>query len=284
MTSTTAEPSKSPSLLERARAAEPDVVVLRASALLVLHNSADRTVLQVVAVALLAVALRRRWIRHPVPWLAAATVSLAYDWTAWRGLDDHVILTHYWLLAIGLSLLAIDPAQSLERNGRLLVGGTFLFAVISKVAWGEVIDGSFYEATILTDTRFSWVAGLAGIDDPAANRAVFEGVHHAGTVALDGGVRLGVVAMALAIGTLILESLLALVFLAPVPGRVFWVRSALLGVFCVATYVIVPVAGFGGVLLAMAAADRRWGTDARLLHAAAMVVLLLWIPLWTALH
>jgi hypothetical protein len=158
--------------------------------------------------------------------------------------------------------------------------------VASKVRWGEFVDGSFFEATVLLDDRFSWLAHIAGIPDPAANHAAFaELAATGGPVALQSGPRLAPLVWLLTAGTLVVEAGVAVAYL--LPSRWSWLprlRSTLLVVFCVTTYAIVPVAGFGGILLVMAAADRRFDRAGRIRHLAGAAALYAWGIVWTALH
>lgn len=270
---------------DRIQLARPGDAVLVATPFVALITGKESAWLLVPAavLALLVVpnvALRR----SPWPWLTIAAMSLVWDRLNWYGLDDHVVLTHYWFLGVGCALFAADWERALEMNARLLIGLTFVFAVVSKVAWGEVLDGSFYRAILLIDDRFFWVARAAGIDDPSANRAQLERVHDLGSVTLDGGERSTLVSAVLAGSTLLVESVIAVSFLAPLRGAWRWLRTWSLVVFCVATYAMVPVAGFGALLLVMASAEQRLSMDAKIAHYIGAAALLVWVPLWSMLQ
>jgi hypothetical protein len=72
---------------------------------------------------------------------------------------------------------------------------------------------------------------------------------------------LGRLARVLTWGGLAIETLLAAAFLTPLAAAHRWVRHLLLIAFCVTTYPVAPVAGFGWLLLAMgvvSAETARW--------------------------
>jgi hypothetical protein len=275
-----------PTPLERIRSIATADLPLAATAVM-LPISSHRHVPQLLigVVFLLVVVTQPARLRSPVPWLAAAAALAVADAFRFLALDDHVVLTHYWVLGIGLSLLlASDPDRSIERNGRLLIGLTMAFAVASKVLWGEFADGDFFEATVLLDDRFSRLAHIAGVADADANYRSFERLSATGDpIVVSTGPRVEAVAGALTVGTFLVEGAISAAFL--LPWR--WlgqVRTWLLAVFCVATYAIVPVAGFGGLLLVMSAADRKHDRSGRLRHLSAIAALYAWGVVWTALQ
>jgi hypothetical protein len=282
---TTAPASAPVRPLQRLRAVDTADLPLAATAVVLpLSAHTHLPLLLIGLVLLVAMATDLRRLRSPAVWLATAGALAVADAFLFLDLDDHIVLTHYWVLGIGLSLLTTDPARSLERNGRLLVGLTMAFAVVSKLLWGEFADGGLFEATVLLDDRFNWVADIAGVADPSANYAAFDVLAAGGgPVELTTGPRIGPVVAALTAGTLLVEGAVGAAFLLPWPwlGRV---RTWLLAVFCVVTYAIVPVAGFGALLLVMASADRAHDRAARVRHLAGAAGLYLWGAVWTALQ
>ena len=274
----------STSTLERFGAFDRREVLLGGSAIAVaVAAHADLPLLAIGLVFLVASYLRPARLQDPRWWLAVAIASFVVDGTVFLELDDHTVLAHYWALAIGVSLLAEDPDRSLEVNGRLLIGLTTAFAVASKLAWGEFADGSFFESTLLLDDRFSWPARLAGIADPAANQEAYVHLVAGDPAPLATGPRVRAFAVALTVGTLALESALAVVHLLPFPSLAR-VRLWLVATFCVATYAIVPVVAFGGILLMMTAADRSRDRRSRLRILAGMLGLYAWGLVWVTVR
>jgi hypothetical protein len=271
--------------LQRLRGIDTAELPLAATAIVLpLSSHTHRPLLVIGLVLLVVVVTDPGRLRSPITWLVTAGALAVADAFLFLDLDDHIVLTHYWVLGVGLSLLATDPARSLERNGRLLVGLTMAFAVASKLLWGEFADGGFFEATVLLDDRFNWVADIAGVADPSANYAAFDVLAAGGgPVPLTTGPRLGLVVALLTAGTLLVEGAVGAAFLLPWRwlGRV---RTWLLAVFCVVTYAIVPVAGFGALLLVMASADRAHDRASRLRHLGGAAALYLWGVVWTGLQ
>lgn len=282
---TTAPASTAARPLQRLRSIDTADLPLAGTAVVLPLSAHTHVPLLLIGLAVLVVMVTDPGrLRSPAAWLVTAGALAVADALLFLDLDDHIVLTHYWVLGIGLSLLATDPARSLERNGRLLVGLTMAFAVVSKLLWGEFADGGFFEATVLLDDRFNWIADLAGVTDPSANYRAFDRLAaDGGPVALTTGPRLGLLVAALTAGTLLLEGAVGAAFLLPWHwlGRV---RTWLLALFCVVTYAIVPVAGFGALLLVMASADRVHDRAARLRHLAGAAGLYVWGAVWTGLQ
>jgi hypothetical protein len=133
--------------------------------------------------------------------------------------------------------------------------------------------------TLSTDDRFAPIARAAGLTDDqiAANREALEPLP-AGAEALNGPVlteppMLRRVAALLTWGGLALELLVAVSFLAP-PGLP---AHASLLAFCLLTYAIAPVAGFGWLVAVLGLAT--WPEDRlrlRLAYVAAFALILLY--------
>src|SRR4029450_11750486 len=56
-----------------------------------------------------------------------------------------------------------EPARALRLSARLLVSGTFFFAVLWKVVISpDWLDGTFFRVTLLSDPRFHDLCVLTG--------------------------------------------------------------------------------------------------------------------------
>jgi hypothetical protein len=196
-------------------------------------------------------------LRAPALWLALAGATglrVALDWPLG---DNHAWLLFYWCLAAALGLSARAPRALLAANARLLVGLSFAFATLWKVALSpDFLDGTFFRVTLVTDSRMQHAALLAtGLDAPAleALSAQAEGrAPEAEVVPVPP-------ALARAAGfatgwTVAIEAAVALAFLLP-GRRAAALRDPLLLLFCVTTYAVAPVQGFGWLLLAMGVAQ-----------------------------
>src|SRR5436190_17642086 len=100
-----------------------------------------------LAGALLAL-VSTRVLEAPLTWLVLAALVGARVVADWPLPDNHVYLLGYWALAAGLALGATDPARTLARASRLLVGFAFAFAVLWKAFLSpDYLDGRFFRVT-----------------------------------------------------------------------------------------------------------------------------------------
>jgi len=236
--------------------------VLRLTAIAVLLRPMGPWFVQPALLALGAVALiSRRWLRRSSLWAAVSltvAIRIADDWPL---ADNHIYLLAYWALAIALALRAEDAPAALATTSRWLLAFAFVFAVLWKVVWSpDFLDQRFFRVTLLTDPRFTEVTMLIGglsAADLAADRAVLAPLPH-GAELIDPPViteppRLKAFAAISTWGVVALEAVVAALMLAG--SRAARLRHAALLLFCIVTYAIAPVAGFGWLLLVMGLAQ-----------------------------
>jgi hypothetical protein len=229
--------------------------------------------------------------RAPVTWFFVALLVAVRIVFVWPLSDNHIYLLAYWCLAIGLALSGSAPAATLSMSSRWLLGAAFALAVLWKAVLSpDYVDGRFFRVTLLTDERFadaSLVFGGLSREQMAENRKFLEPLPEGAELlhppSFVEPVRLRMFAALATWGGLLLEALIALLFLIPAGERIQLARHASLLVFCVTTYALAPVAGFGWLLAAMGLAQCR--SDQRSWRAAyltAFVLILLYseIP-WT---
>jgi hypothetical protein len=216
----------------------------------------------VLALACLSIVIRSVR-RAPITWLLMAGLIAARIVVVWPLSDNHIYLLAYWCLAIGLALSGPAPAATLATGSRWLLGAAFALAVLWKGALSpDYVDGRFFRVTLLTDERFadaSLVFGGLSREQMGLNRQFLEPLPE-GAVLLDPPPfveppRLRAFAAAATWGGLILEALVALLNLVPVKGRLLRARHAALLAFCVTTYALAPVAGFGWLIATMGLAQ-----------------------------
>jgi hypothetical protein len=217
----------------------------------------------VVLAAAALVLISPRALRTPAVWATVAglvAVRIAADWPL---ADNHIYLLAYWMLAIALSLRAVDTSQVLSTTSRWLLGLAFASAVLWKVLLSpDFLDGRFFRVTLLTDPRFAEAAMLIGglsEQDLEANRRALaplpDGAALADPPAVIEPPRLRALAIVSTWGIVLLEAGVALLMLAPWRRIGTWSRHGLLLTFCLVTYAFAPVAGFGWLLLVMGAAQ-----------------------------
>lgn len=269
------------------QAMDPLLLLLRASLLALLVNSNDDALVLLAVAAVCAVALPHpALLRNPVLWaLLFITVGIR-QLTTWHQIDDHIIVTTYWCGAIALGLTASDPRRTLASAARLLVGTVFAFAALWKLRSGEFANGYFFRYSLLFDDRFATVARLLGGMSRSGLQANIDGLQAMaadpgahGDLVLHEGPRNMAVAQVFTWWGILIESAVAIAFLVPLRGRWAMLRPATLVAFAGTTYVVVPVGGFGALLLvlgsAQAASDRL-----RLAYLWGAVGLLAWAFIW----
>lgn len=269
------------SLLARAvRLESPKDHALVAATLLpltVVASDPRRAVAGAVVAATLFVipSLRRSWR----VWLTLAVIYAAWYWADWQLLDNHVWLMPVWLGAVALSLHGDESDSELGAQATILIALVFVFALVWKVRSPDFASGAFFEYTLLTDPRFAPVAQWLGVpaETLASNMAVATSGPTAGI--LVGGAAVRGLAGLLTWGTFLVEGAVAVSWgFRRLPD---WTRHASLGLFCVITYALAPVAGFGMILLAMGAAATRTEAGARR-YLGGMAILFIWAAVWNA--
>ncbi|MDX1649269.1 MAG: hypothetical protein R3263_05380 [Myxococcota bacterium] len=196
-------------------------------------------------------------------WAAlAALVAWPLAWN-WPFSDNHDYLRAFACVAVVASLGAGAPRATLATSARWLLGLTFLFATLWKVALSpDYLDGRFFRVTLLTDVRFEnlavllggltwqgWEAGADALRAAAAGRAT---PGASGPVEPEALRRL---AWGLTLWTGLLEAAIAVTFLAPRGRALARLRDPLLLVFGATTFAFATVRGFGWLLAALGAAQ-----------------------------
>jgi hypothetical protein len=228
------------------------------TAVLLLLRPQGPPVVQAAHVGIAALLLFGDRLCRAHAWLAAAAIvaaRIAWDWPL---ADNHIYLLAYWCLAIGLALDAPNPTTTLQASGRWLLAAAFTCAVLWKgLLSPDFMDGRFFRMTLIVDERFEDLVRLTtgmSLDEIDRHRMALAPLGAGAELAIDESLveppALGPLALGLTWGGVLLEAAIAAAFLAPLSAGRRWIRHALLILFCVATYPIAPVAGFGWLLLA----------------------------------
>jgi hypothetical protein len=203
--------------------------------------------------------------RAPLTWLLIAALVGARVVAVWPLSDNHIYLLAYWCLAIGLALSTGPSATTLSASSRWLLAAAFVMAVMWKAVLSpDYTDGRFFRVTLLTDERFADAALVFGglsREQMAQNRAFLEPLPE-GAALLDPPAfveppRLRAFAGIATWGGLFLEAVIATAFLLPADRWGGLARHASLVTFCLTTYALAPVAGFGWLLATMGLAQCR---------------------------
>ena len=266
--------------------------VLTLTAIVLLLRPLDVWWIAPVIIAAACLSLLNRTVRRaPITWILIALLVAVRIVVVWPLSDNHIYLLAYWCLAIGLALSSATPALALSASSRWLVGAAFAMAVLWKAVLSpDYVDGRFFRVTLLTDERFadaSLVFGGLSRDQMAENRKFLEplpdGAELLNPPAFVEPPPLRAFAAIATWGGLMLESLIALLCLMPeeglarrrvaTAGRIRLARHASLLAFCVTTYALAPVAGFGWLLATMGLA--QCGPPQRVLRGAYLAVFIL---------
>lgn len=269
--------------VDRLAAIDHFTLICRLSLLLLVVNTNEHPIAFVISAAGTAVLfLRPDLMRSPFPWFALAAVAGVSQLDEWWMEDDHTVVTTYWMVGLGLSRLADDRDRVLSISARLLVGLVFAFAFGWKLLSSQFVSTDFFRYEFAFDDRFQHVAELVGgtdDDQRAGNLEELNVLYTEGeagdVIVVEEGPRNEDVADLFTIWGVLIEGAVALAFLLPLPRRVEWLRPATLFAFAYTTYLVVPVAGFGALLMTLGLAHR----DTPRLRAAYVVsfgALLVW--------
>ncbi len=202
-------------------------------------------------------------VRNPAIWFALTFFTGLKVILDWPLSDNHAYLLCYWCLAISLSLISGNKEGCLKFNARILIGLAFTFAVLWKLVLSpDYLDGRFFKITMLTDHRFESYTQLIGALTPEQMDELryFISQHVDGQVLNPQEIpqqpeRFVLAANVLTYSALIVEFFVALAFLWPVGRGLSRIREILLIIFCITTYAVATVQGFGWLLIAMGVAQ-----------------------------
>ena len=245
-----------------------------------------------LAVAVLAL-IFPRVLFAPATWFGLAVLTAIRIIEDWPLADNHIYLLAYWCLAIALALGSRNAIVVLRRSSRLLIGLAFLFAVIWKLVLSpDYIDGRFFRATYLTDTRFENVTMFVGgltTDQLAESRNYLqplpEGTVRTEVPRLHDAPSFTALVYFSTWSTVLLEALCAFFFLFRFRDRSSIVPHVLLLMFCIGTYAVAAVPGFGWLLLTMGLASvdpENRGLRAAYITTWLLVLAYFFVP-WVAL-
>ena len=188
---------------------------------------------------------------HKGLWGFLTFVHLLIIITQWQYIDNHKFLSVYWITTCFLSLFSKDILKTLQFNGRILIGLTFLFATFHKIAGGEYLNGKFFLFTFLTDSRFEWPVGLAAqltMEKLPMNYHKLETLRSwpldIKSITLFATPFIKSLAYFVSYWTIFIEGVIAIFFLTPTKYIISKYKDITLIIFILSTYLIVMVSGF----------------------------------------
>lgn len=216
--------------------------------------------------------------RTPLLWLVLTVLTGLRVVLDWPLPDNHAYLLFYWCLAVTISLVMGDPARLLAINARLLIGLVFAFSVLWKLVLSpDFMNGTFFGVTLLTDPRFEGFARVAGGLSEEGYEALREFMRGTGGAygAPEIPPRLLVLSSFLTYWTIAIEAAVAVLFFLPLRLAISGLRDYMLILFCLTTYGVANVDGFGWLLLAMGVAQAGEGRKrVRLFYVAAFLLII----------
>ena len=254
---------------------EPIDIALRLTLIVLLLRPMGPWFVGAFVLLLALVGLLGAGLRAPATWIALAALIATRLVVEWPLPDNHVYLLVYWCLGIGIGLRLTEPSRAVAQTGRQLLALAFVFAVLWKAVLSpDYRDGRFFAVTLLTDERFvDSVQLLAGLSEAQLAesreylRPLPEGAELVDPPHLHATPRFQKLVQVTTWGGLALESVVAILWLAPIRGRALLLtRHGAILLFCLATYAVAPVAGFGWLLLVMGLANSA--VEQRALRAA----------------
>jgi len=232
--------------------------------MLLLHGPNDWYVKTPLILLSIAGIIVRSVRSSPAFWFAIAMFILAHDIVNWEDVDNHKWLMGWWCIALGMAALAPREFQLkvIKINARLLLGLCFAFATAWKLLSADYMDSTFFKFELLSDSRFRDAAHYVGgieIDDMKENRnsrdefkrSYRKDAETLVSVTLSSGPRIDLMATAMTWWTVLIEGLIALVFLWPGDRLIAIIRATVVLVFAATTYLLAPVLGFGWMVIVL---------------------------------
>lgn len=208
----------------------------------------------------------RKLRNHPVTWLGIAASILGAVILNWFSSDNHKYVGMYWAITMACVCWEREHKRVvLARSAGWIIGLCMFFATLWKFVSPTYLSNDFFEFTMLTDDRFStFLATVTPLKIEALDRnldlyvSMLGGSSPPGTkVELAYAPTLTLVAYLCTYWTIIIEGLIALLFMAPDSPRIRHCRNVGLIAFGATTYFLAPVPGFGCLLMLMGMAQTR---------------------------
>ena len=206
--------------------------------------------------------------RHWIFWLILTLLPAAAFATHWHFVDNHKVLLVYWLGVMTLGHTVSEPGERrrfFETNARYLIGLCMLLAWFWKIISPDFLNTAFFQFSLLTDGRFqSLAAGMSSLTTEMLtfNRdysTVLTQAHlsrdPSGHFDLHSAPQIASMAAFITYWTVVVEGLVALFFFCPERPKILFARNLMLLVFVISTYALVPVVGFGWLLIIMGIAQ-----------------------------
>lgn len=243
-------------------------LALKATLILFLFSewiSGSEWVFYIPIVILSAIGLLiKDWFKNKFIWYGLSFFFVIKTISYWWVQDNHLFVNTYWVIAIAFSLSFSNYEKILAENARVMIGLIFLFATVWKFLSPDFISGSFFHYTFLTDLRFAEESKIiAAISRADLMRNISEleqvksGLNASALLYSNPAVKLGT--QLVTWHTIIIESMLAFLFLLPGRFKASRLRNFLLILFSLTTYLTMPIHSFAWLLIAVCISQTRSG-------------------------
>jgi hypothetical protein len=174
----------------------------------------------------------------------------------WWFQDNHLFVNTYWVIAIAFALSFKDFNEVLAKNARMMLGLVFLFAIVWKFISPDFISGAYFHYSFLTDIRFSEEASLLGNISREDISNNISKLHEVGSVSIESTTltssdAIKTMTQVITWHTIIIELLLAVLFLLPHTFKLSRYRNYVLIAFVLTTYLAMPIDTFAWLIIAV---------------------------------
>ena len=222
---------------------------------------------------------RSRWF-----WLTIVALWLPRMVFQFHLYEDHAFFVIYWCAAMGMVMWGRHQEFVMRRSARLMIGICFALGFIWKIVSPEFFDGSLFHFKLLYDYRFAeMVTEPVGGLTAAMSESNIQAYHalretDASSVPLQYSPQVTWLAIVMTIWTIFIEGLIAGCFLISPSRLTDKVRDAVLILFLLSTYFVVPVMGFCCAFVTLGIAQTR-SDRARLAYLLTALVTFFWFTL-----
>ena len=201
--------------------------------------------------------------KHKIIWVLLALIFIIKTIDNWWVQDNHLFVNTYWAVTVAFALSFKEVPKVLAENARIMLGLVFLFATIWKFLSPDFISSAYFHYTFLTDVRFmeetKIVAGLSRADIVSNISAMSKIASESEAVSntLQSNASIAMAAKFVTWHTIMIESLLAILFLIPLRFKLSRYRNYLLILFALTTYLAMPIHSFAWLLIAVCISQTR---------------------------
>jgi len=236
-------------------------LVVGLSLILLFFNSLTEGSIELFLQIFIIVGIVARIATHYFFWVIL-TLILAYSHLPeWYSIDNHIYLMMYWTLTLSIALYAKNSDEVLAKSATLLLGLCFLFATFWKIVTPDFMNGSFFQYLLSGgDGRFDTFSMIfAGTDsymletNKGRVRSLMEPTiqeHYKKELILPNHLYLK--ALFMTWWTVILEGLIAILFLFDFKKLPKNIKHFFLLTFIITTYPIANVITFALLLVCIA--------------------------------